>query len=201
MTREEYTAAIELVENRLPDHLLLQVLKKGYSPGRCLFMKKALAEAIAVPSKRHVEAGEVDPDLNKMYIRQSSLFGQRARLSNQLHSCQTDRQRARVSDSIQGVQSQIMNTKRAIDKFLNTGEIVSQSESYPVPEDAYERIKKRNSMRSNISNYKKKLKQLSMLPDGHPERVKIDKYESRLMQIQIHLKHVESAIEREADNK
>lgn len=199
MNRSDYEAGLELLRKRMPEHPFFTFLSQGYAPGRVLYMRKAVEEAVAAPVRMKVDAAPADPELRKMYIEKSTLFTRRAKLSNQFHVCTTDAQRAKVSIRVQLVQREIEALKNRIEHYLNTGKTKTmKSDKFPVPDDPYKRLKKRNSLRSNISNYKRKLKHLAGLPDNHPDRKNIDKYETKLNNLQMHLKHVESAIEEEA---
>lgn len=196
MDEAEYIAGLELIERKDPQHSLLPMLQQGYTGGRAIFMAKVVEELIAAEPTASREEQAKDPQLQGLFRRQSALFGKRAKLSNSFHRCTTNQQRAKVSERIQEVQDRIRSIRIQIEQFLTNGRTSMEvSEKFPVPDGLYAQLKKRNSLRSNISNYKRKLKQLALLPDGHPERQRIDRYEQKLSTHQTHLKHVQNAID------
>ena len=68
------------------------------------------------------------------------------------------------------------------------------NEKYPVPKSPAEQIKKQLSLRASISRLKKKISDITNLPETAPDKKKLPAMSEKLKEYQIHLSHVESAI-------
>jgi DNA repair exonuclease SbcCD ATPase subunit len=196
MNREEYDAGIEFLELKDPHYALLPQLKKSFNAINVLYLRRAIEK---YDIRDEVESEEAsDPVMRKMYIEQSKLFGKRAKISNQFHKCKTDKTRARISDQVQEIQREIEAVRKRIRHYRKTGRVLEddiKKEKYPIPDNAYDCFKKRNSIRAMISRYKSKLKELGRLPDHHPDRKQIPEYEAKLKDKEIYLTHVQKEID------
>jgi hypothetical protein len=59
-------------------------------------------------------------------------------------------------------------------------------------------MKKRDSLRSSISYFKRELEQLYVLPQNHPERDKIEAREEKLRELKLKLDRVQRIIEKKS---
>ncbi len=197
MTEQEYIedlAALTLLD---PAHILLNRLREGFSvPNKYLLigaLKKAREIAESVVIEEVVIEVDCDDFLKGLYNRKSTLFCDRRKLSNTFHTCKSDRERADVSDNIQGVQRNIEQVMRDIKIYQDKGMIEVQ-EKYPVPADPLKRQLLIQSLRSSISRKRKEIADLKIrVGDGLPGIAeKLNKCEFKLQDLTTHLEHAEA---------
>lgn len=201
MTKEDYLAGVDWIAIKRPDHPLLRSLKQGISPINILYLQHTLKE-VGEPEDEpdHLPdqvVDETDPQLIIMYKERRQLFTRRARLSNSFHECHTDTERATVSDDIRFVQKQIGRLLRQIHIFKTTGEIHDAEDEMEIPENGVELMKRRNSVRSNISTKKKALER-SLYQTGDKIERQRKKWENRLKELQHELILIERKIARQS---
>ena len=196
ITKEEYGNCLSMLIEEIPNHVLIKDLKKGYSVMNALYLGHALSE-IKIPDEVATTTGDPDDaELRKLQRERSSLFGKRASWSNKFDICQSNKQRAEVSDQIQIIQNDIKLIMRQIEYYEQHGKPmpVIINEEYPVPASEGDRYKKRASLRAMISQIKKKLRQIADRPKNHPDWRKVDKLESQLSHNEKYLVYVDRAI-------
>lgn len=196
MTFEEYIAGVEWLKMHLPGHPLLPSLQAGHSRINILYLKQAL-KAVPQEASNDIVPEAADADLKTLLKNKKSLFARRAKLSNSFHDCDTDADRAGVSDEIQIVQRQIETVNKQIRHYEATGELLPEGKNVvdaTLPGNGVQLVKKLNSLRANISIKKSKLEQLVALPEEHPDKKKIAGIEDRLRKLEIEKANVERAI-------
>jgi len=196
ITEAEYNECLAMLMEELPDHVLIKDLKKGYSVMNAIYLGHALKEIkIADPEPQDAPDPD-DQELRKMEREKSKLFGQRAKWSNRFHDCQTDAQRAEVSDQIQIIQSDIASIMRQIEYYEQHGKPmpVVINEQFPVPAKTGDQYKKRASLRAMISQIRRKLRIIADLPKKHPDWKKVEKLEAQLSHNEKYLVYVDRAI-------
>lgn len=194
--KSEYGECLAMLIEEIPDHILIKDLKKGYSVMNALYLGHALKEIQIDDPVSKIAADPDDSELRKLQREKSSLFGKRAKWSNKFHDCQTNAQRAEVSDQIQIIQNDIGSIMRQIEYYETNGKPmpVIVNEDYPVPASEGDRYKKRASLRAMISQIKKKLRRIADLPKNHPDWKKVEKLERQLSHNETYLIYVDRAI-------
>jgi hypothetical protein len=97
---------------------------------------------------------ELDLQRRALYAQ---LFTERKKFFDFAFTPQYNRERAKVSDVVQGIQGRIKALKERVDHYLETGKLVEVSDDgaadaeFVIPEDPYKRMQKVNSLRSSIS--------------------------------------------------
>ena len=197
MIKADYLAGVQLLMAQRPDHLLLETLKGGFSPLNVIYMKRALKDLPQPKVIEEVEIKKEDTALHQVMIDKKSLFGRRAKLSNTFHSCSSDADRANVSDDIQQVQRQIEGTLSSISFYKKNGTMPAKEEDTQINLSGIELIKRRNSLRSNISIKKRQIENYFRLPEGHKDRDKISDLEEKLKTLQTQKHNVEISINKQ----
>lgn len=193
MTKEDYSAGLEFLKLKKPDHPLMASLEKGYTPINCKYLNYALN---SIPETTEEKRKEKPVQLILIEKERRQLFGERAKLSNKFHDCSADTERARISDQIQIVQRKIEAFNKQIRHYNRTGKLPEEDNEFP--EDPIELMKKRDSFRSSISYFKRELEQLYVLPQNHPEREKIDYKEEKLRELKLKLDRVQRIIDKKS---
>jgi hypothetical protein len=193
MTKEDYFAGLEFLKLKKPDYALLASLEKGYSAINCKYLNFALN---SIPETAEENRKEKPLQLILIEKERSKLFGERAKLSNKFHDCSADTERARISDQVQIVQRKIEAFNLQIRHYNRTGKLPEEQNEFP--EDPIELMKKRDSLRSSISYFKRELEQLYVLPQNHPEREKIESREEKLRELKMKLDRVQRIIEKKS---
>jgi hypothetical protein len=184
MSREDYIASLDWIRLRDPAHPLLNTLEGGHSAINEIYLRHALQDVGERPEPTEEEDEPVlidpqDPQLLSWYKERRTLFTHRAKLSNRFHDCTSDAERASLSDDIQAVQRQIGPLLRKIKHFKRTGEVL---EARPVQDEQLHGValmKKRNSVISTISYYKRMLENHAGRTDEDSLK-KIKKWERKL---------------------
>lgn len=200
-----YAAAYSALIDARPDHPLRRLLATE-SAGNRLIVDMELRKigsvnvapapigAVDAVSEPENEAPDDPSDqvLGRLRRQQSDLFGERRRLSNTFHGCDTDAERAAVSRDIQRVQRQIEAVRRQIDDYKQHGRIPGQQEKYPIPDDPAALVLLRNSLRSSIS---RKSKEIRALGESGDESDRLQRAEAKMNELRNHLERVEKAIQ------
>ncbi|HRI58342.1 MAG TPA: hypothetical protein PK228_01420 [Saprospiraceae bacterium] len=209
-----YQEAIEALRAAQPGHVLLRLLSLKETPANRLVLDRELRKIArpaaaptpigAVAAVRVVEIEQEDqPDdtdddvLTRLRMQQSDLFGDRRKLSNSLHDCANDAQRAKVSREIQSVQRRIEWVRKQIQDYKAYGYVPGQDEKYPVPDDPFVLTNLRDSLRASLSRKKKEIRLLGadVLDEVPGAAEKLQKAETKFTELQNHLTRVQKAIE------
>lgn len=204
----DYHEQLKRLEKAVPKHPLLWALRRGHTAANAMLLERELGKLPAAPAPigDHVDDSDDendDPDtpedetLRRLRMEQSGLFSDRRKLSNTFHECSNDRQRATVSEKIQVVQRRIEIVKQTIRTYKEQGCIPEPDEKYPVPEDAFRILALRDSLRASISRKKREIEHIGReIEEKDPAApAKLEKAESKLKELRIHLSHVKQAIE------
>lgn len=164
MTLSEYEKGYTRLKTTYPDHPLLAVIAVGYSFMACEYLAIALRQKADDESR----AGQT------LFTQKSRLYSRRAVLSNSFHDAKTDAERADISRQIGAIQTEIIEVRRAIDQFKQTGkapiEVIRRSH---IPASGRAQQKKIQSIRSSISRYKKLIR-------TETDQEKIKRYERKV---------------------
>jgi|GEM_PF-6534593 len=163
MTEQEYSSAISLIESIDPAHKYLKLASRAYTPYNCKL-------AAVILSTKNIVKQDDDEELGyqvrhrHMMAEISKLSGQRAVISNRFHKCQSNQERALVSDELRIIQTSISDARqriRYLEKFGEETIATSLDDKYPVPADRYAISKMIANHDSYISKYRKTLDKLA----------------------------------------
>lgn len=198
---DKYHRLLAKAQKEKPSHPLLAVASKKFSLLAIKYLEKIL---FAKPPK--VKQIEVEEDVStfpksikQLLSDQRNLYSQRALLSNSFHSCNTDRQRAKVSRKIRVLQKQITANRKAVTEYYadETLPVSTQSPSFKEL-NIKQLFSKRNSLVSSISRWKKKVKELTSLDNSNVEKEKIPSVKAKIAKAQKQLDDVKKLIEDKA---
>lgn len=203
MKKQDFYAGMELVLLRVPKHPLVPLIKRGYSYMACKYLEKALSEVpeIAPVVRDSVTEMQVrtqqetrDPQLITLHDRVTKAISNRAKLSNKFHTVVSDSDRAIISTQIGDLQDQIERLFQEIEYFNKNGILPDQilDDKYPVPSDNVGILKKRQSLRSSISQSEKRIRSYHAAKRDHSF---IQAREEKLQHLKNHLAHVEKIAE------
>lgn len=192
-----YCAGLELLKERAPDNVWIKELSEnGFSFINAKYLEHELNKLPRLESTskpKRIRKDSFTRDLRKKRI---SLFGIRSKLSNKFHSVDSDDKRSEISTQIKVVQDQIKKIGDDLNTYLDSGKKPNQYNSkYPVPESDIEKLRKRLSLRSSISRKKSELKKLhEECNNGIDVKMKINKFQESLSELQTHLHYVEESL-------
>lgn len=195
MSSDDYKAKLDYIKSLDPDNPHIRALEKGPGFFNFKLIQKCL-DKLPVPESIYHRPDEPlkekDPITARMDIQLRNQIVQKSKLSNALHLCSTNDERARVSKSILEVDEKIITLLKQKEAYLQGKTLPKvESDKYPVPDNIVDLLAKRNSLRSCISRAKKDLQ--TMLRTGEdPQKIR-DK-EDYLHHSKIHLSYVESAV-------
>ena len=194
MTQAEYLAGLEWLVKVVPNHALRHALEKGYSPINCIYLRHSLDK---LPRRKEdtPPPGE-DKVLIMLSREKSDLFAHRAKWSNKFHDCQTDAERASVSDEIQFIQRKIKDVFARIGEYKATGILPEEKHALTdqLPDNGVQLTQMLNSKRSSISYTRRKIEQLAKLGERHPDKNKISDYETKLKTLERERDAIQSKI-------
>jgi hypothetical protein len=183
MNEARYHQKLRELEGIDPNNRFLALLKGGYSSVNVVYLERALLSVPASPITHYPSpiTKAVDLGVNEEYVKPTDLmisadnevlmeldlqrralyaqlFTERKKFFDFPFTPQYNRERAGVSDVVQGIQRRIKSLKERVEVYLETGKLVEVPENahytdalFVVPEDAYKRMQKVNSLRSSIS--------------------------------------------------
>lgn len=187
-----YEEKLELLKSQDPENVLIRVLESGQSAINAALldgqMKKLKRKPIEEVEEPELVPG-VDEFLVGLYRDQATLFGERRKLSNSFHECDTDGERRLVSQSIQAVQRRIEHVRAQIRAYKNTGIIPAADDKYPAPTDPIKLITLQASLRSSISRKVRECKEYASNEDK-----RLPAAEEKLRDLKTHLDRVQKAI-------
>jgi hypothetical protein len=212
INERDYIAKIGELLRKYPDFPDMEKLNAGYTTINAIVVDQALKGALENlgPGTARDDKDEITqtPFYRQLGRDKSGLYNGRARLSNSFHQCKTDEDRARVSDQIQDVQVRI----EALQQFMRdvryqkiTVALAEQMYTSGTPQDEPQKppsldqyralsdidlMKRQNSVRVRISQVKRKLEDLSKLPDSHKDRNLIPQYEKTLREYKLQREYV-----------
>lgn len=159
---------------------ILKLLEKQNAPSTAPAGAAGVAINISVPppAAEDLASTEVKLLLDVRRMRQ-----ERAKLSQQFHSCQSDEERAAVCDAIERQNQVIAKQEGVIAYFQRHRKMPRAVEEYvdtPLPENEKELIDARRRLSSNILKKEKMIDFVLSLPETDRSRAKLPKYEKEL---------------------
>jgi hypothetical protein len=219
MSEHDYIRQLDRFLTKYPDFPDAEKLVKGYTIINAIVVKQGLLGALenvgAITAKDDREEITQTPFYRQLGRDKAGLYNRRAQLSNSFHKCKSDEERADVSDRIQDVQSRIEALQRfmrdvryqhitlasAMDRY-NDGDTTAPKEDIKdTMRDLsdIDLIKKRQVIRTRISQLKRKLEVLAKKPLDHPDRKRIPGLEADLRQRKIDLEYANRSISERQD--
>lgn len=173
MTVQEYNDQLQHLIHLDPDHHLIERLKTGYTITNETRLEHALASLPPPPMPEARRSS--DAILDRFYSQLNKEFTLRAQLSNSFHKLVhwNDDGLATITriDDSKNIAVQIAGVQERIDDLLTRKATYEQTkqlvpskldaETFVVPADGFELLKKLNSVRSNKSRSEKTLEKLS----------------------------------------
>ena len=163
MTKEDYTAQLELLRKIIPDNPLLERLQQ-YTRVNTIYLRELMAENVQ-PRERSAKIGTPKVDFTteiyrKLQMRQSTLFKQRAKLSNAFHDYPDNQtERANISRAIRPIQLRIKAVMIEIEHYSLYGELPKEKVVVDDPVyDEAEAIKRRNAVNSAMTRTRASLR-------------------------------------------
>lgn len=187
-----YREKIEVLRAAQPEHPLLRMLDKAETRANTIILEnclKKIRQAKKAPPP--VDAIASDPALNRLHIEKSKLYAERAKHSNSFHECRSDKERRKVSEQIQIVQSRIEIVRANIRVYQANGRLPDEEEQYPVSADPFRLLGLRDSLRAAISRKKREIG----MAETAGEAEKLARLKSKYDHLKTHLSIVEKAIE------
>ena len=205
MTEQQYKDNLRRLAEISPDHALLPRLRKmGYSRPNALYLAQCLKSAGKERAEEQrfdfedVEGDDPtgDETLKQMRVKLRQLFFERVQLSDRFHELKTVEDRAFNSEEIQIVQRNIGAMMERIRHYRAHGTLPeNDSGGFYVSRDGFELARQRQSLRSGISIKRKALAQMRETNPTDPVTLrKMEKIESKLMDMRSHLKRIDEAI-------
>lgn len=169
MIQDTYEKMLRKLKGYNPGHNLLPVIES--MPGTHLsveYIKLALQDA---PEKSVEEI-----TLARLQHQKSTLYSRRAVLSNKFHLCTTKKERAEVSHAIGSIQTEIIDNRKKLDYYYETGKLPKIPEKLALPPSGERKRMKLHSVRTSISRYKGLIRQ-------ETDPAKIQDYERKLTRL------------------
>jgi hypothetical protein len=195
-----YQEGIELLRKAKPDHVLLRLLSEKETAVNFKVLESELKkhsvkemQPICISDQ---QADQEDEVLRGMRMQLSGLYVDRAKLSNTFHDCSTNQERRVVSEKVQVVQARIVMLRQQIRAYKDTGRSPESDEKYPVPENPFQLLALRDSLRASISRKKREIMHLAReVGEKTPGAAeKLPKAEAKLKDLQNHIHRVEEAV-------
>lgn len=187
-----YAEKLQRLKELDPCNTLLKLFESGQSAINAAMLdiqlKKLNQKPMVEPDVEEEDEDAEDPVLAGLYRDQSTLFGERRKLSNSFHQCETDGERRLVSQSIQAVQRRIEHVRSQIRAYKNTG-LAPGAES-DIPEDPFKLLSLQASLRSSISRKVRECKEYALNEDK-----RLPAAEDKLRSLKNHLDRVQKAIQ------
>jgi hypothetical protein len=173
MTVQEYNDQLQHLIHLDPDHKVIERLKTGWSLTNETRLEHALASLPPPPMPESRRSS--DAIVDRFYSQLNKEFTLRAQLSNSFHKLVhwNDDGLATITriDDSKNITVQIAGVQERIDDLLTRKATYEQTkqlvpskldaETFVLPSDGIELIKKQNSVRANLSRAKATLKKLS----------------------------------------
>lgn len=202
METKEYNDLLKHLEFVNPDHPQLERLKQGLTLTNEIRLQKALASLPPAPEPEARRSG--DAILDRFFTQLNKAFTLRAQASNKFHrlihtdkdglmTMRDESEAKKIVTEIEGHQRTISDLLSRMRHYESTSELLPstvEGETFQVPTDPIELMKKLNSLRAGISRTKKDLTKI--VKKSNPD--KWNDVNENLQRLTTQLKHVEAAI-------
>lgn len=201
-----------------PNSPYLADLKRGYSVVNVVYIQLAFSELGQVGTlKQSVSTPSVEADIDNLPTAISGvgdavlldfddtrrelyrrLYATRKRFFEYPFSDKYNADRACVSADVQTIQRQIATLKKAIERYIETGELPQNKNTegdesvFVLPTDPFKLIKTQGNLRSSLSRIEREIKQLAGMK---ADMKRIEGKEKTRVQLLVRLQKVKEAIE------
>ena len=172
MIQATYDKLLKQLKQTNPGHDMLQAIES--MPGTYLaveYLKLALQDD---PTQTREEY-----TLQTLQKQRSTLYSRRAVLSNKFHLATTKKERAEISIAIGSLQTEIIDNRKKLDYYHETGKLPVIPEKLVLPASGERKRMKLASVRTSISRYRGLIRK-----ETDPERIK--DYEQKLAKLHEH---------------
>jgi len=169
MSHPTYDKLLRQLKQRNPGHDMLPVIES--MPGTmlaCEYIRIALQDEVAVSPEQFT--------LDALYNQKSALYSRRAVLSNKFHLATSKKERADISVAIGSIQTDIIQLRRQLDYYHETGKLPPVPEKLVLPASGERKRMKLHSVRTSISRYKGLLRK-------ETDPIRIKNYEHKLSKL------------------
>jgi len=146
MKTEEWERKLKKLKEQNPTHDLIPVIEDM----GCTFLS---AEYLQLALEDEVVVTREEYTADSLFKKRDSLYSKRAQLSNKFHTCTSDSERLDVSVAIGSIQTEIMNNRSMIEKYLESGKLPKLEQLNTIPLDGRAQERKLRSIRSSISRF------------------------------------------------
>lgn len=209
MTSERYRKEVAELELADPKNMFLGSLQRGYSAANVAYLKAAwqkvpqntvtTSRIVAQSVPKHTDNAPLLP----IFREKGSLDRRLRKLSNQLHTCGTDAERADLVDEIMVGQRKIGSFNKTIRLYEETGKLPEEKlvvEATPedaIPTDGLALAAALQVARTSIIRYRKEVEKIPMVvihDETHPMRGKYKRMHAQLKKWEIRKALLENAI-------
>ena len=172
MIQDDYTRLLKKLKQVNPGHDMLPVIES--MPGTHLaveYIKLCLQDPVTQTAEEYT--------LATLQHQKSTLYSRRAVLSNKFHLCTSKKDRADVSHAIGSIQTEIIDNRRKLEYYAETGKLPKVPEKLVLPASGERKRMKLHSVRTSISRYRGLLRS-----ETDPDKIK--DYERKLTKLLEH---------------
>jgi hypothetical protein len=147
MLQATYDKLLKQLKKVNPAHDLIPVIES--MPGTHLaieYIKLAIAEVPTVSAEEYT--------IQVMQKQRGTLYSRRAVLSNKFHIATTTQERAEVSIAIGSLQTEIIDNRRKLEYYNETGKLPAIPDKLVLPASGERKRMKLHSVRTSISRYR-----------------------------------------------
>lgn len=163
MDNKTFTAGLAYLRKHAPENDMLPIIESmGYGIVACAYLEAEL-NALPVPTLPDpVIHHEERPEMAELNARLNDLYIQRAKSSNKLHDCITDKQRADVVQEIIFIQGRIKTYMHTKDFFQLHGKMpeIEEDDKFVIPDNPIELMKKKENLTRSIQRARANLRYL-----------------------------------------
>lgn len=202
MTVQEYNDQLAHLKHLDPDHYNIPRLEQGYSITNETRLERALASLPPPPAPEARRSS--DAIMDRFYTELNKEFTKRAKLSNSFHKLiytDADGMMTMTHESdaknivveIETVQAAIADLLHRMRTYETTKELLPPSvsdDTFTIPTDPIELMKKQSSLRSNLSRAKSEIKKVSKKHNAD----KWLKVNENIQRLTVELEYVNKAI-------
>ncbi len=169
MIQDDYTKLLKKLKAVNPGHDMLPVIESLAGTHIAVeYIRLALEDPITQTQEEYTLAA--------LNTQKSTLYSRRAVLSNKFHQCTTKKERAEVSHAIGSLQTEIIDNRKKLDYYAETGKLPKIPERLVLPASGERKRMKLHSVRTSISRYKGLLRS-----ETDPDKIK--DYERKLTRL------------------
>ena len=169
MIQAQYDKLLKKLKQHNPAHDMLPVIESMAGTYLAVeYIKIALEDDVTITRE--------ELTLQTLLKQKSSLYSRRAVMSNKFHEASSKKERAEISIAIGSIQTEIIDNRRKLDYYDETGKLPPIPEKLVIPASGERKRMKLHSVRTSISRYKGLIRK-----ETDPEKIKV--YENKLSKL------------------